>query len=80
MKQHWNSDPVGDTRHPNDRIRVNKDSGEIINMHAWHSDSNPGSRMSTPLADGLKGWNAGEITQRKAGSGFITKINESEVS
>ena len=36
--------------------------------------------MNTPSADGLKGWNAGEITQRKAGSGFITKINESEVS
>ncbi len=80
MKQHWNSEPMGDKRHPNDRIRVDSATGEITNVHAWHSEKNPGSRMNNPSADGLKGWNAGKITMRKAGSGYITKLNDEATS
>jgi hypothetical protein len=89
MKQHWNSEPVDDQRHPNDRIQIEKQSGEIINQHAWHSMSNPGSRVNTPGGGGgaggsnyppgggggalLKGWNAGDITMKKTAAGFVAK-------
>ena len=76
-KQHWNSEMEGDMRHPYDRIQVEKQSGEIRNISAWYSSSNPGSRTNTPSESGLKGWNAGEVTMKKTAAGFMAKLDGS---
>ena len=77
-KQHWNSETEGDVRHPYDRIQIEPQSGEIKNISAWYSSSNPGTRTNTPSESGLKGWNAGEVTMKKTGSGFMAKLGGDE--
>lgn len=74
-KQHWNSETEGDMRHPYDRIQIERQSGEIKNISAWYSTSNPGARTNTPSESGHKGWNAGEVTMKKTAAGFMAKLD-----